>query len=274
MSTETPSTLTLNAIHAALAAGDLLRRGFGTDFEIDSKEGKQNYVTQFDKAAEHCIISHLSHVFPEHAFLAEESGGVESFGSQIVWIIDPLDGTVNFARGIPHFSVSIAAAFQGQVISGVVYQPMLHELFVAEHNQGAFLNGKRLQVSHRKSLDESFAATGFPYNIDQNPLQAIDRFAELVHRGIPIRRFGSAALDLAYLAAGRFDMYWEVGLHPWDMAAGKLLVEEAGGIVTYWDGQFRPLLGYDNILATNRHLHKEMVSHLNKKEHWRANETD
>ncbi|MBY0528713.1 MAG: inositol monophosphatase [Rhabdochlamydiaceae bacterium] len=273
MSIETPSALTSHAIHAALAAGDLLRRGFGTHFEIDSKEGKQNYVTQFDKAAEHSIISHLSHVFPNHAFLAEESGGVESFGSTVVWIIDPLDGTVNFARGIPHFSVSIAAAFQGQVISGVVYQPMLHELFVAEHGHGAYLNGKLLQVSQRKMLDESFAATGFPYNIDQNPLQAIDRFAEFVEQGLPIRRFGSAALDLAYLAAGRFDLYWEVGLHPWDMAAGKLLVEEAGGKISYWNGQFRPLLGYDNILATNGHLHEEMVRHLTKKEHWRAHET-
>ena len=152
--------------------------------------------------------------------------------SDVTWIIDPLDGTVNFARNIPVFSVSIAAAIDQKIVCGVVYQPITQELFIAEKDKGAYLNGKQLFVSKVAQFDEALMSTGFPYNVDKNPLHCVEKFAQMQVKGVPIRRLGSAAIDLAYVAAGRYDVFWEVGLHPWDMAAGKLLVEEAGGTVS------------------------------------------
>lgn len=259
-----PSSLTFIAIQAALSAGDLLRRGFGTKFTIESKEGKQNLVTEYDKAAEKNIIEIIFKHFPDHAILAEESGSIQENTNKVTWIVDPLDGTVNFARHIPVFSVSIAASLHGEILCGVVYQPMTQELFIAEKGKGAYLNGKQLTVSKVNDLEQSFLATGFPYNVDKNPLHCVEKFAQLQARGIPIRRLGSAALDLAYVAAGRYDAFWEVGLHPWDMAAGKLLVEEAKGTVTHWDGCIHKVFGYETMLATNGILHKAMVQHLKK----------
>jgi myo-inositol-1(or 4)-monophosphatase len=182
----------------------------------------------------------------------------------VLWIIDPLDGTVNFAHNIPHFSISIAAWHQGAICLGLIYQPLTGELFFAEKDKGAFLNGKKLSVTNTKDLNNAIFATGFPYNADQNPLQCIDRFDQIVKKGFPIRRLGSAALDLAYVAAGRFDAYWEVGLHPWDIAAGKLMVEEAGGMVTHYDGKKHQIFGYFPLLSSNRLLHASMVELLSK----------
>ncbi len=258
--------LTFVAIQAALQAGELLKKGFGSSFEISSKEKKQDLVTEFDKASERTIIDTILNQFPDHAILAEESGAKKT-NSSTLWIIDPLDGTVNFAHNIPVFSVSIAASIEGEVVCGVIYQPIVNELFIAEKGKGAYLNGAALQVSSKSRLDESILATGFPYNVDEDPLHCIEKFGEMTRLGIPIRRLGSAAIDLAYVAAGRFDAYWEVSLRPWDMAAGKLLVEEAGGKVTHYDGSAHEIFSIPNvynttILASNGHLHPQMMAKL------------
>ena len=266
MTIPSPSELTFVATQAALRAGELLRRGFGTEFAIDSKEGIQNLVTEYDKASEKGIISTIFKHFPHHAILAEESGETHKGKSPVIWIIDPLDGTVNFARQIPVFSISIAAAIDGNVVSGVVYQPMTNELFIAEKDKGAYLNGKQIFVSKTESLGSALLATGFPYDVNKNPLQCIDKFAKMQSTGVPIRRLGSAAIDLAYVAAGRFDAFWEVGLHPWDMAAGKLLVEEAGGKTSHWDGSLHTIFGYKTMLASNGRLHAAMLAHLQQNE--------
>jgi myo-inositol-1(or 4)-monophosphatase len=260
MKTPAASDLTFVAIQAALSAGAVLRHGFDTEFEIAAKEGIQNLVTEYDNASEKNIIESIYKHFPDHAILAEESGAKGK--SPVTWIIDPLDGTVNFARNIPMFSISIAAAIDGEIVSGVVYQPMTQELFVAEKGKGTYLNGKRIFVSKIKQVEKSMMATGFPYDVDKNPLKCIDRFAAMQAKGVPLRRLGSAALDLSYVAAGRFDAFWEVGLNPWDMAAGKLLVEEAGGKVTHWTGAPHKIFGYDTLLATNGPLHEKMLEHL------------
>jgi myo-inositol-1(or 4)-monophosphatase len=262
MSTPSPAELTFVAIQAALSAGTLLRQGFGTEFEIELKQGKQNLVTEYDKSSEKSIISTIFQHFPGHAILAEESGEMHKGQSPVTWIIDPLDGTVNFARHIPVFSVSIAVAIDKQIVSGVVYQPITRELFIAEIKKGAYLNGKRIYVSKITEFENTLMATGFPYDVDKNPFSCIDRFAKLQAQGIPIRRLGSAAIDLCYVAAGKFDTFWEVGLHPWDMAAGKLLVEEAGGQVTHWDGSPHKVFSYDTLLASNGLLHQKMIEQL------------
>ncbi len=256
------SDLTFVATQAALKAGASLRSGFGTAFEISSKPGRQNLVTEYDKSAERTIIDLVHHHFPNHSFLAEESGETKVKNAPVLWIIDPLDGTVNFAHGIPVFSVSIAAAIDGKVVCGVVYQPITQELFTAELGKGAYLNDKKLAVSPVDQMENALLSTGFPYNVDEDPLQCVEKFAQMQLKGVPIRRLGSAALDLSYVAAGRFDAFWEVGLHPWDMAAGKLLVEEAGGTVSHWDGSDHKIFGYQTMLATNGLLHKPMVAHL------------
>lgn len=244
------------AIEAALLAGELVRKGFGTVFEITSKPGRHNLVTEYDKLAESCILSCLLKRFPHHGFLGEEQGQTKK--GEIMWIVDPLDGTVNFAHGIPLFSISIAAVTNNEVIAGCIFQPMTQELFWAEKGKGAYLNGVELRVTTNDSLDNAILATGFPYNVHENPLHCIEVFAKMTRKGVPIRRFGSAAIDLAYVAAGRFDAYWEVSLQPWDFAAGKLLVEEAGGKITHYDGTpldpFKP----GTVLATNRILHPLM----------------
>lgn len=256
------SHLTLTAIEAALQAGTLLREGFGTHFAIQSKEGIHNLVTEYDHRSEKLVIDFLRSETPHAHFLAEESGLNEEKEGGLTWIIDPLDGTVNFAHKIPMFSVSLAAEREGEVVCGVVYHPLVHELFVAEKGKGAFLNGERLGVSKISTLPEAMLATGFPYNLAENPLQCIDHFVDILRVGIPIRRLGAATLDLAYTAAGRVDGFFEVSLAPWDCAAGKLLVEEAGGKVTSWDGKPFDLRSYGPILASNGRIHEKCSSIL------------
>ena len=249
------------AIIAALEAGGLLERGFGTLFEISSKPGKHNLVTEYDKLSEKTIIETISKKFPSHSFLAEESGA-SSPGGSVTWIIDPLDGTVNFAKTIPIFCVSIAACVNKEVICGVVYQPITKELFFAEKGKGAFLNGKKLQVTKTTSLEDAFLSTGFPYNVDKNPLHCIEAFASIARLGSPIRRLGSAAIDLSYVASGRFDAFWEVVLEPWDIAAGKLFIEEAGGLVTRYDGTPVDPFTRGPVIAANALIHKEISQRL------------
>lgn len=259
---ESLSELTLIAIEAALQAGTLLREGFGTHFSVRSKEGVHNLVTEYDHRSEKMVIDFLRGQTPDAHFLAEESGLSEGKDGALTWIIDPLDGTVNFAHKIPMFSVSIAAERDGEVICGVVYHPLVHELFVAEKGKGAFLNGEKLRVSKISQFSEAFLATGFPYNLVDNPGQCIDHFVDVLRTGIPIRRLGAATLDLAYIAAGRIDGYFEVSLAPWDCAAGNLLVKEAGGRVSTWDGKAFDLRAYGPILASNGLIHQKCISIL------------
>ncbi|MDP1608067.1 MAG: inositol monophosphatase family protein [Chlamydiales bacterium] len=259
---ESLSLITLAAIEAALQAGTLLRQGFGSDFSIQSKEGIHNLVTEYDHRSEKMIIDFLRGETPHAHFLAEESGLSKGKDGGLTWIIDPLDGTVNFAHKIPMFSVSIAAERNGEVISGVVYHPLVHELFVAEKGKGSFLNGQKLGVSKVGTLEEAILATGFPYNLIENPLQCIEHFVDILKLGIPIRRLGAATLDLAYTAAGRVEGFFEVSLAPWDCAAGKLLVEEAGGKVTCWDKSPFDIHSRSPILASNGVIHEACSSTL------------
>lgn len=250
------------AVDTAKRAGKILLEGFGTSFKISEKEGKNNLVTEYDNRSEEFIIHTLKQKFPEFSFLAEESGSTNNiFGGDYLWVVDPLDGTVNYAHNLPIFSVSIALIKNKEILCGVIYNPILDEVFVAEKNKGAYLNGHRLSVSKCDTLDNSFLVTGFPYNIDSNPGHCVDQFVQMLKRGIPVRRLGSAALDLAYVAAGRFDGFWEINLNPWDVAAGVLLVEEAGGIVTQYNQD--PYWIFDNnILATNGLIHAELSETL------------
>lgn len=249
----------------ALSAGDVLKKGFGSQFTIHSKSGKQNLVTEYDQTSEKILITAIKNRYPSHSIIAEESGVHMQKNTPATWIIDPLDGTVNFAHGIPLFSISIAVAIDQEIVCGVVYQPMTKELFVAQKQQGAFLNGHLLHTSSTAQMDQALLATGFPYDVHKNPLHCMEHFSEILKTGTPIRRLGSAAIDLAYVAAGRFDGFWEVGLNSWDMAAGMLLVKEAGGMVTHYDGTEHQIFGYHPLLATNKHLHPTMINYLNKR---------
>jgi myo-inositol-1(or 4)-monophosphatase len=251
------------AVNAALEAGALLRHGFGTSFTVSNKEGRHNLVTEYDHAAENLIVERIRAHFPDHVFLGEESGGAtEAHPNTVRWIIDPLDGTVNFAHSIPIFCVSIGAEYihpdgTGELVCGVIFAPMTNELFASERGSGAYLNGVRLSVSQTERLEDAILVTGFPYNAGQNPGGCIEHFTRFVSMGLPVRRLGSAAIDLAYLAAGRFDGYWEVSLNAWDVAAGKLLLLEAGGTITQYDGSPHNIMR-GTMLATNGRVHKEM----------------
>lgn len=256
------SYLTFVAMQAALKAGDILRKGFGCESIITAKPGHQNIVTEYDKASEDCIISLIAHNFPDHSFLAEESGATRQKKDSIVWIIDPLDGTSNFARHLPFFTISIAAYYQEQGLCGVIYQPITNELFVAEKNKGAFLNGSRLSVSPLSQLSETTICVGASYNSKEHPFPYIEHFANLLKLGVSFRNLGSAALGLAYVAAGKMDGFWMDYLYPWDIAAGKLLVEEAGGKVTLYSGEPYTVSIASNVLATNNIIHNKMLTHL------------
>jgi len=255
-------SLSLIAIQAALQAGKLLRNAFGSKFDIATKTNSQDLVTQFDKAAESTIIDLIKSHFPKHTFLGEESGHSDENIGPVHWIIDPLDGTMNFAHEIPLFTVSIAALVDNQVIIGIVYDPMRNELFAAQKGVGAFLNGTPISVSNRQDMLTSVGATLFPYGEGDLRHRAIEQFVKFLHVGNPIRIIGSAAMALAYVAAGRFDAFWGVKLKPWDIAAGKLLIEEAGGMLTNYDGTPHNLTNYDGIVASNSLLHQEILSCL------------
>ncbi|MCX6147502.1 MAG: inositol monophosphatase family protein [Candidatus Kapabacteria bacterium] len=257
------SEITNLAKEAALKAGSILSKGFGSSFEINNKIGKNNLVTEFDYLAEKAIIDLIKSKFPSHQFLAEESGDT-GISSDYLWVIDPLDGTVNFAHSVPIFSVSIACLFKGELISGVVYQPMQNELFIAEKDKGAYLNNKRIYVSITDDFLSSYLVTGFPYNINENPDNCLKHFVDIIQNGIPVRRLGSAALDLAYVAAGRFDAFWEIALNPWDVAAGMLLVKEAGGLITQYDKSIYSIWD-KSLIASNGIIHNEISDILTNK---------
>lgn len=244
-----------SAIAAAHAGGELLMQKFGGELQVRHK-GAVDLVTEADQAAEETIVGVIRQQFPEHDILAEE----QDYGcraSEYRWIIDPLDGTTNFAHGFPWFAVSIALEVSGEIVCGVVYQPWSRELFTAVRGGGAFLNGRRLQVSTVAALDQALLATGFPYDRKNSPCNNYDHFVTFQQAAQACRRPGVASLDLAAVAAGRFDGYWEMKLKPWDVAAGMLLVREAGGSVSNFDGSDWDLYG-NQVLASNGLIHEQM----------------
>lgn len=248
------------AAQAALESGLFIKRSLGKIGKLSYK-GKHNIVTDIDRRSEKMIIKRLLSAFPNHSILSEES--LPKFGSSpYKWIIDPIDGTTNFVHGFPFFCVSIALEKENEIIVGVVYDPMRDELFSAESGRGAYLSNKRIRVSRASKLSEGFLATGFSYGIKMTD-KNITNFKHFLVRTLAIRRAGSAALDMSYVACGRFDGFWEMALHPWDTAAASLIVKEAGGRVTKFDGS--PYSCYDkNVIATNGRIHKDMLKVLKK----------
>jgi myo-inositol-1(or 4)-monophosphatase len=253
---ETMDSCKTVAVRAARKAGIILKSRLGRKRKVAYK-GAVNLVTEMDILAEKIIVGEIQKRFPDHAVLAEERTAMEK-PSQFRWIIDPLDGTTNYAHGFPIFSVSIALVKDEEVVLGVVYDPARDELFSAEKGKGAWLNGHKIRVSSENSLSRSLLATGFPYDLRESKINNFDHFHNFAVRSQAVRRAGSAALDLCYVAAGRFDGFWEMKLAPWDIAAGSLMVGEAGGKVTNFLG--KPLnLGGKHILASNGKIHNAML---------------
>lgn len=248
---------------AVVAGAAELTRYFHQSFSIQNKDGKNNLVTDADHASEKAIIEVIRKYYPDHYILTEESGALAQ-ESDYKWIIDPLDGTINFAHGLPINCVSIGVEFKGEMILGMVYNPHMNEMFFAEKGKGATLNDQPIKVSTEKSALKSCLVTGFPYvyiNSENGPLQVFERF---IKEGVPVRRLGAAAIDLCWVAAGRFDGFYEHKLEAWDSAAGYLIVEEAGGKVTDFNGdKYSPY--QHRILATNGKIHEEMLKIINNK---------
>ncbi len=245
------------AIKAALMAGNKLKEKLTLVSEEIKYKGVVDLVTQADLESEKIIVEEISHAFPKHDFLSEE-GSEKKTNSTYLWLIDPLDGTTNYAHRYPIFSVSIALQFEGEVILGVVFDPNLNELFLAEKGEGAFLNGKLIKVSDVDCLNNSLLITGFPYSIREKPEHIFDYFKNFTLKAQGVRRCGSAALDLCSVASGRIDGFWEVGLKPWDTAAGSLILKEAGGTLTKFDGSPFDIF-FPQVLATNGKIHQEML---------------
>jgi len=244
------------AIEIALAAGNLLRYHFERKIGFELK-AEFDMVTEADKASEKLVVERLRQYFPTHSIQAEEGGGGET-GSEYRWYVDPLDGTTNFAHGYPAWSVTMALEKAGELIVGIVFDPNRNELFACEKGAGAFLNGKRIQVSRVDKLANSLSCTGFPnHNRDTNP--NVHFFYQLAVETHGVRRGGSAAIDLAYTACGRLDAFWEIGLSPWDLAGGKLMVTEAGGVCTTMRNE-RHSVNSADVLADNGLLHDEIVA--------------
>lgn len=236
------------------------RPGFGSSLHVRYK-GEIDPVTEADHKTEAFLLAEIQGRFPGHSILSEESGDLP--GSQEhQWILDPLDGTINFTRGLPIFVVSIAYAEQGAVRIGAVYDPVLDECFSAERDRGAFLNGEPIRVSEVKQLGRSLLATGFPYDVRTNPENNLDQYARGTMQAQALRHMGAAARDLVYVAAGRLDGYWELRISPWDVAAGGLIAEQAGATVTKVGGDPRYLLPPYSILAANPHIYPQLISSL------------
>lgn len=245
------------AVDVAREAGALIRDSFGSLQAMDFK-GAVNPVTAVDRRVEGLILERLQESYGEHHILAEEEGGDSLHTSAPLWLIDPIDGTNNFAHGFPHIGLSMALLVDGDPRVGVIYDPLRDELFTAIRGGGSTLNGDTIHVSEVKSLAEAFLSTGFPYErrvLEDNNTRRLDHF---LRRSLAVRRAGAAVLDLAYVACGRLDGHWEPGLKPWDVGAGILLVEEAGGEVTDFKGERLPISG-DAIVASNGHIHAAML---------------
>ena len=249
------------AVRIAREAGALQRARYETELEIASKSRPIDLVTEVDRACEALVVEVLRRERPGDDLLAEEGGLHADTGARWRWIVDPLDGTVNFAHGYPCFCVSIGVERDGARQVGVVYDPLRDELFEAVRGGGARRNGRPIRVSREDRVQRALLATGFAYDVHDSPEDNLDRLARAVKRAGGVRRDGSAAIDLCYVACGRFDGYWELKLHPWDVAAGILIVEEAGGRVTDLSGGPAPASGRE-ILASNGVLHEDLIALL------------
>ena len=251
------------AIQTARAAGHLLAERFGRALSISNKS-ELDLVTEADLASERLIIERIKTFYPRHSILAEESGASapaeQDAQSEWRWIVDPLDGTTNYAHGYPCFCVSMGLAHKGRLELGVIYDPVRDELFTAERGQGAALNGRRIQVSQTRTLNSALLCTGFPYDVRERS-EFARHFTNFIMNAQAVRRDGSAALDLAYVACGRFDGFWEEGLHPWDVAGAVLMIEEAGGRVSHYDGTAFDIYSAP-ILASNGLVHEQMLATL------------
>jgi myo-inositol-1(or 4)-monophosphatase len=245
------------AIEAVVRAGDLQMAQFGGSFTID-KKGAIDLVTEVDVAVERMFRALIAERFPDHQILAEEMGGAAVAPAGPCWVFDPIDGTTNFAHGLPIFCASLALEIDGVAEVGAVYDPNRRELFTAERGGGAYLNGRPLRVSGAVRLLDAMLVTGFPYDVHRRVDEIVGLFGAFVGQARAVRRLGSAAIDLCYVAAGRMDGFWEADLNPWDIAAGALLVAEAGGRVTTTAGEPFTSRG-GQVLATNGHLHQPML---------------
>jgi myo-inositol-1(or 4)-monophosphatase len=243
---------------AALIGGAILVSGFRKLQKHQVRlKGEGDYVTELDHKSEEAVIRRIRHAFPDHAIHAEESGSVSGRGT-VEWLIDPLDGTTNYVHGVPFFCVSVAAVIGREPVAGVVYDPSHKEMFWAAKGRGAFLNGARIQVSQKMRLEETYLASGFPWRSKPYLEAYLNSFRDLFSISSGVRRMGSAAIDLAYTASGRFDGFWEMKLKPWDIAAGALLIREAGGRVSDFRGG-RAFLRSGNVLAANPHVFPKML---------------
>ena len=251
------------AIEAAREAGQFLKESVGKVRTIEIKEGEErNMVSEIDRGSEERIIRIIRRHYPTHGILGEESGS-STPGADYKWVIDPLDGTTNFLHGLPVFSVTIGIEYRGEIIAGVVYDPNQDILYTAEKGSGAYMNGERMHVSKTEKLINSLLMTGFPYDVARNPGHTVEHFVSFLMEAGAVRRFGSAAIDLCYVAAGKLDGFWEVNLNPWDMAAGVLMVKEAGGTLSDFEGS--PLSIYDKkVVASNGVIHSAMLGVLAK----------
>lgn len=253
--------LTLSYLESiARKAGAILHNGYNTEHQVDYK-GVIDLVTEIDHQSEAYLLGEVQRDFPDHHIFSEESGVIEG-NNDHVWYIDPLDGTVNYAHHIPIFCVSIAYAHKGKLMLGAIYDPMRDEMFLAERGKGATLNGKHLKVSSATELQKSLLVTGFPYDAWNTEQDNFNNFIKLGKLSRGVRRLGSAALDLSYVAAGRFDGFWELALHPWDVAAGGLICEEAGARVTNLKGELDYILPPQSVLATTPGIYERMLKEL------------
>jgi myo-inositol-1(or 4)-monophosphatase len=254
-----PVVLRDAAVEMAKAAGVILLEGYGR-IHAPERKGRIDLVTEYDRRSEALLLAEIARRFPGHAVLAEESGAHPGDG-RVRWLIDPLDGTTNFAHNYPFFAVSIAAEREGRLQAGVVHDPVRNETFAAAAGAGATLNGAPIRTSAIAGLQDALLVTGFPYDVREDPDDCLRLFRAFLTRAQAIRRDGSAALNFCYLAMGRFDGFWETDLSAWDMGAGALIVREAGGRVTRYDGSEFRVEGRE-VLATNGPLHEEMMAVL------------
>lgn len=247
-------------IDIAKEAGEAIREGYGQNFSIELKTGANNLVTEIDKKSEKIITDFIKQDFPNHSILAEESGETLR-NNEFLWVIDPLDGTTNFAHSLPIFSISIGLQKNEKTIIGVIYDVMNDRIYAAEKGSGSYCNNKKISVSTNSEIKNSLLVTGFPYDIDADIDKAVDRFKVFLKNSRAVRRLGSAAIDMCYVANGVFDGFWEEKLNPWDVCAGMLLVEEAGGKNTDYQG--KEITIYDKeILSTNGYVHNKMIELL------------
>lgn len=251
-------------VNVSKEAGEIIREGFGKKLEFEFKTNISDFVTNVDKEAEKKIIEFVKKEYPTHNIIAEESG-IDNKNSEYTWVIDPLDGTMNFAHGLPIFSVSIGVMKNSEIIAGVIYDVMNDTVYSAEKGSGAFQNDKQIFVSENSDIEKSLLVTGFPYNIKENPDGAIEKFNNFLMNSRGVRRLGSAAIDLCYVANGTFDGFWEVAINSWDICAGHLLIDEAGGKLTNFVGQEIDYSKHSGIqmLATNGRIDKKMIEILN-----------